>query len=216
MNDYLIIGADCDDNYLMHYGRRGMKWGQNIFGKKLIGGGKKNKKSVQNEKPVSVEEARRIASTTRNPNDVLKYAHMFNANELNEYTRRIQSMNQLASMKPKSRGKKILEGVAATTAAVGTVTAAAKLLGIDTSKATNAVGDFVKGKYSDVYEAVKRGDYDLNKSAQARKQKETNRKAAMSTLDPDVLNKFKDLLSDDELAKRIDIINKYKQIMKNK
>lgn len=38
----------------------------------------------------------------------------------------------------------------------------------------------------------------------------------MSTLDPDVLNKFKDLLSDDELAKRIDIINKYKQIMKNK
>lgn len=125
-------------------------------------------------------------------------------------------MNQLASMKPKSRGKKILEGVAATTAAVGTVTAAAKLLGIDTSKATNAVGDFVKGKYSDVYEAVKRGDYDINKSAQARKQKETNRKTAMSTLDPEVLNKFKDLLSDDELAKRIDIINKYKQIMKNK
>lgn len=47
MNDYLIIGADCDDNYLMHYGRRGMKWGQNIFGKKLIGGGKKTRRAFK-------------------------------------------------------------------------------------------------------------------------------------------------------------------------
>ena len=33
-NKDIIIGAPTEEE-LMHYGRKGMKWGQNIFGKKL-------------------------------------------------------------------------------------------------------------------------------------------------------------------------------------
>lgn len=219
MTNY-FIAVDDNDECLMHYGVLGMKWGHHIFGGKKIGKGKRRGKKIeaatQPAKPVSVEEARRIASTTSDPREVLKYAHMFNANELGEYTRRLQSMNQLGQMTPKkeSTGKKVLKGIAATTAAVGTVATAAKMLGFDTDGALKGVGKFVKDTYSDMGSAMKRGDYDMKKSAAARKAKEALKKKAMSTFDINELDKLKDYLTPEEFAKRIDLLSKYKALTK--
>ena len=206
---------DEDENSLSHYGVLGMKWGHRK--PKLIPIGKNRKKnqnkSQTKEKPISVEEARKIASSTSDPRVVLKYAHMFNANELNEYTRRLQSMNQLGQMQPKSKAKKVLEGIAAGTAAVGTVAAAGKVLGLDVGEVGKKIGKGVKNYYSDVAEAAKRGDWDTAKSAEARKTKEANRKTAMNTLDPETLDRLKSYLNADELSKRIETINKYTSMM---
>lgn len=42
----MIRSPMIDPDYLIHYGRLGMKWGQNIYGKPRVSSGKKRKKTL--------------------------------------------------------------------------------------------------------------------------------------------------------------------------
>lgn len=73
-NREIIIGADVSKGELMHYGRKGMKWGQHIFGKVQSANTKHKEKKAEKAEKKKAEEAadrqKRIDSGKIKPKDM--------------------------------------------------------------------------------------------------------------------------------------------------
>lgn len=104
------------DNYehsdvLYHYGRKGMKWYQNIFGKKNKGAAKgKSDTDKEKEKEESLEEKKARILKSHSPEKVYKNKDLFTDKELQEAFLRLNMERNIKNMIPEkvSRGKQFL------------------------------------------------------------------------------------------------------------
>lgn len=99
------------DNYehsdvLYHYGRKGMKWYQNIFGKKNKG------KASEPEKEMTIEERKTAVLRSRSASELYKNADLFSDRELNVAYQRLCLEKNIANLEPKqaSRGERFVDG----------------------------------------------------------------------------------------------------------
>lgn len=166
---------------LYHYGRKGMKWYQNIFTKHKERKAKRQKEAEEKRKE-SVEEQKTRIRNSRSAEQVYKNAHLFNDKELTEIYNRLNTENNIKNLIPAkvNKGKKFIENSASTIKNVGTLVgnttdmvnkfkAFGKLFGGDkakaassgTSSATSKPGDKGSGKTketkSKVFEGVVEG-----------------------------------------------------------
>lgn len=104
---------------LYHYGRKGMKWYQNIFtaGKNLRRKHKQKKalekaRQVKADKKVE-DEAKQKAIKSGNAKEILKYKDNMTTDELRDATNRVRAIQDLEGLAPKevAKGKKFSERV---------------------------------------------------------------------------------------------------------
>jgi hypothetical protein len=112
MND--IYETQFSDE-LYHYGRKGMKWYQNIFtaGKNLRRK-HKQKKALEKARQAKVakkqeEEAKQKAVKTGDVKEILKYKDKMTTEELRDASARVRAMQDLASLTPKQE-KQVSKG----------------------------------------------------------------------------------------------------------
>ena len=96
------------DDELMHYGRKGMKWGMSIFGKKKSSGVKKKKKGKQvvdsvTEKKTSnsSESSKKSSSSTKKETPKERSVKDMGDNELREKINRIRLEQEYARLNPR-------------------------------------------------------------------------------------------------------------------
>lgn len=114
---------------LYHYGRKGMKWYQNIFTKHKERVAAKKKRKAEKEKAeaekrkVDVAEQKEKIRNSRSAEQVYKNAHLFTDKELNEIYNRLNTENNIKKLIPEkvNKGKKFVEKVADTTQSIGTL-----------------------------------------------------------------------------------------------
>lgn len=114
---------------LYHYGRKGMRWYQNIFtkGKEAAAARKKRKaakeKEAEEKRKVNVEEQKKQIRNSRSAELVYKNAHLFNDKELTEIYNRLNTENNIKNLIPAkvNKGKKFIENTASTTKNIGTL-----------------------------------------------------------------------------------------------
>lgn len=117
------------ENELYHYGRKGMKWYQNIFtkGKEASAARKKRKaekaKAAEEKRKESVEEQKTRIRNSRSAEQVYKNAHLFNDKELNEIYNRLNTENNIKNLIPAkvNKGKKFVDSAASTAKSVSTL-----------------------------------------------------------------------------------------------
>lgn len=102
---------------LYHYGRKGMKWYQNIFtaGKNLRRK-RKQKKALEKAREAKAakkveDEAKQKAIKSGNAKEILKYKDNMTTDELRDATNRVRAIQDLQGLAPKevAKGKKFSE-----------------------------------------------------------------------------------------------------------
>lgn len=100
------------DDELMHYGRRGMKWGQNIFGKKKSSSTGKKKKKIGEQTVNAVTKKKKSSSPSSNSSSSSstktkteapkqKSVKEMSDNELREKINRIRLEQEYAKLNPR-------------------------------------------------------------------------------------------------------------------
>lgn len=115
---------------LYHYGRKGMRWYQNIFtkGKEAAATRKKRKaekeKEAEEKRKINVEEQKKQIRNSRSAEQVYKNAHLFNDKELTEIYNRLNTENNIKNLIPKkvNKGKQFAENASSTLKTVGEAT----------------------------------------------------------------------------------------------
>lgn len=153
---------------LYHYGRKGMKWYQNIFTKHKERVAAKKKRKAEKEKAeaekrkVDVAEQKEKIRNSRSAEQVYKNAHLFTDKELTEIYNRLNTENNIKNLIPKkvNKGKKFVDSTADTAKSVSNlvnnatdlykkVNAAYKLFNKDAPSAKNAPQSAPNGKEKD-------------------------------------------------------------------
>lgn len=104
---------------LYHYGRKGMKWYQNIFtAGKALRRKHKQKKALEKARKAKAakkveDEAKQKAVKTGNVKEILKYKDKMTTEELRDASARVRAMQDLEGLAPKdvAKGKKFSEKV---------------------------------------------------------------------------------------------------------
>lgn len=136
------------DDELMHYGRKGMKWGMNIFGKKKSSGVKKKKKGKQVVDSVTEKKTSSSSGSTKksSSSSVKKEAPKertvkdMSDNELREKINRIRLEQEYERLNP----RKVSAGEAAVNKILNDV-----VIPSATNAARNALQDYANKKLKD-------------------------------------------------------------------
>lgn len=110
------------ENELYHYGRKGMRWYQNIFTKGKEARAKRQKAAEEKRKE-SIEEQKTKIRNSRSAEQVYKNAHLFNDKELTEIYNRLNTENNIKNLIPAkvNKGKKFIENTASTAKNISTL-----------------------------------------------------------------------------------------------
>lgn len=116
------------EEYLMHYGRLGMKWGQHIFGRDRSSSSRK--KSSENAKNAN-KMASRKKKILSSPRLLYRHRNEFTKQEIDEAIKKIQWERQLKQLSDSqvSKGERFIDGYVKWTAKTSKV--------INTTKALN-------------------------------------------------------------------------------
>lgn len=107
------------EEYLMHYGRLGMKWGQHIFGKDRSSGTRRAKRISRKQKRANAMAVRRKLEAERrkekilsNPKLLYKHRKSFSQKEIKDAISRIRAEQELKSLSTSvlSKGEKFVNG----------------------------------------------------------------------------------------------------------
>lgn len=109
------------DNYehsdvLYHYGRKGMKWYQNIFGKKSSAAKAKSTEDKEKKKEETIEEKKTRILKSHDAEKVYKNKDLFTDKELQEAFLRLNMERNIKNLIPEkvSKGKKFLNAYSST------------------------------------------------------------------------------------------------------
>lgn len=112
------------EEYLMHYGRLGMRWGQHIFGKDRSSGTRRAKRQARKQKRANAMAVRRkLEADIRrqkilsNPKLLYKHRNEFSEKELKDAINRLNFESQLRQLSSSqvSKGERFINGFIKTT-----------------------------------------------------------------------------------------------------
>lgn len=117
------------ENELYHYGRKGMKWYQNIFtkGKQAAAARKKRKaekeKLSEEKKKAEAEEFKSKVRNSRSPEMIYKNAHLFTDKEIEDINKRLHIEKAIKELIPSkvNKGKKFVEGISNNASTISTL-----------------------------------------------------------------------------------------------
>lgn len=99
-----------NSEYLMHYGRKGMKWGEHIFGKIKTNKAVKKQRKDEAEK-VDIEKRKADIIKSRSARQLYDNADLFTTKELDEAYNRLKLEEKIKILAPKevSKGQKFID-----------------------------------------------------------------------------------------------------------
>lgn len=189
------IGLDFTEEELMHYGRKGMKWGEHIFGKvKAAKTARKRKKNLEKARAAKAEAKKRAEEEakkeenlktrkeeilkSRSARELYKNANMFTTQELDSAYKRLELEKKIKDIAPKevSKGQAFVNKFEQITGNLDKLTKGATSLYKNTAKLYDTFSS--QGK-DNPWEAIKQREERLrNKQAEDAKKKAAENKQA--------------------------------------
>lgn len=128
-----------NSEYLMHYGRKGMKWGEHIFSKS------KNKQSTKSNSEIDIKKKKESIIKSRSAKQLYKNADLFTVQELQDAYIRLALERKIKDIDTKNvtKGQQFIDRFNTTSGNINKITSSVA----NVYKTTNNIRDIYNKKH---------------------------------------------------------------------